>query len=165
VLLPPIQTHLEGVLATKIDAVPDLVVSCVDVAVTTAVPVPAGVNTPEDVIVPSVAAQLTAELYDPVPFTVAAQAEVWVVRMEAGEQVTETEVIVDCVDTATDALPDFVESSVEVAEIVAVPAAAGVNTPELLIEPMLMGLTDHVTEELTLPVPLTVAVQFVLCPV
>jgi hypothetical protein len=47
--------------------VPDFEVSCVEVAVMVAVPVAAGVNTPEDVIVPSDAAQVTAELYDPVP--------------------------------------------------------------------------------------------------
>jgi hypothetical protein len=47
--------------------VPDFEVSCVEVAVMVAVPVPEGVNTPEDVIVPSVAPQVTAELYDPVP--------------------------------------------------------------------------------------------------
>jgi hypothetical protein len=50
--------------------------------------------------------------------------------------------------TATVALPDFVVSSVEVAVIVAVPTPAGVKTPVLLTAPMLVGLTDHVTEEL-----------------
>ena len=66
-----------------------------------AVPVPEGVNTPEDVIVPSVAPQVTAELYDPVPCTVAVQVDVWVVRIDAGEQSTETEVIVDGAATVT----------------------------------------------------------------
>ena len=41
---------------------PDLVVSCVEVAVMVAVPVPLGVNTPAEVIVPPVADQVTAEL-------------------------------------------------------------------------------------------------------
>ena len=41
---------------------PDLVVFCVDVAVMVAVPAEVGVNTPPDVIVPSVADQVTAEL-------------------------------------------------------------------------------------------------------
>ena len=41
---------------------PDLVVSCVEVAVMVAVPVPLGVNTPAGVIVPPVADQVTAEL-------------------------------------------------------------------------------------------------------
>jgi len=66
---------------------------------------------------------------------------------------------------AIEALPDFVVSCVEVAEIVAVPAAEGVNTPALLTVPMLVGLTDHVTEELKLPVPLTVDVQVDVCVV
>jgi hypothetical protein len=43
------------------------------------------------------------------------------------------------------AVPDLVESWVEVAVIVAVPAPVGVNTPELLTLPMLDGLTDQVT--------------------
>jgi hypothetical protein len=50
--------------------------------------------------------------------------------------------------TVTVALPDLVESCVEVAVMVAVPAPAGVKTPALLIVPILVGLTDHVTVEL-----------------
>jgi hypothetical protein len=42
----------------------------------------------------------------------------------------------------------LVESCVDVAVIVAVPAPAGVKTPPLLTVPMLVGLTDHVTAEL-----------------
>lgn len=57
-------------------AEPDFVESCVEVAVTVAVPVATGVNIPEEVIVPSVAAQETAELYAPVPCTVAVQLDV-----------------------------------------------------------------------------------------
>jgi hypothetical protein len=128
--------------------VPDFEVSCVEVAVMVAVPVPEGVNTPEDVIVPSVAPQVTAELYDPVPCTVAVQVDVWVVRIDAGEQSTETEVIVDGAVTVSVALPDLVESCVDVAVMVAVPTPAGVRTPALLTVPMLVGLTDHVTDEL-----------------
>jgi hypothetical protein len=48
-------------------AVPVFVESCVEVAVIVAVPEAAGVNTPPEVIVPSVAAQVTVELYVPVP--------------------------------------------------------------------------------------------------
>jgi hypothetical protein len=55
---------------------PDLVESCVDVAVIVAVPEVVGVNTPNEVIEPSVAAQVTVELYVPVPCTVAVQVEV-----------------------------------------------------------------------------------------
>ena len=148
-LLPPIHVHsFEVGLPTSIVAVPDFEVSCVEVAVMVAVPVPEGVNTPEDVIVPSVAPQVTAELYDPVPCTVAVQVDVWVVRIDAGEQSTETEVIVDGAVTVTVALPDLVVSCVDVAVMVAVPTPAGVRTPALLTVPMLVGLTDHVTDEL-----------------
>ena len=127
---------------------PDFVLSSVEVAVTITVPATVGVNTPEGVIVPFDAAQVTAELYDPVPCTVAVQVDVCVVRMDAGEQPTETEVIVDGAVTVTVALPDLVESCVDVAVIVAVPVPAGVKTPALLTVPMLVGLTDHVTDEL-----------------
>jgi hypothetical protein len=68
--------------------------------------------------------------------------------MDSGAQPTVTEVIASGTATATVAVPDFVESWVEVAVIVAVPAPRGVKTPELLIDPMLVGLTDQVTDEL-----------------
>ena len=61
---------------------------------------------------------------------------------------TATEVIVAGGVTVTDAEPDLLVSSVEVALMVAVPAPLGVKTPELLAEPMLVGLTAHVTAEL-----------------
>ncbi len=129
----------------------------------TAVPAPAGVNTPADVIVPSVACQLTAELNAPVPWTVAVQVEVPVVKIDVGLQFTETEVIVACAATVTVAVPDFVESCVDVAVMVAVPVPEAVNTPALLTVPELVGLTDHVTEALKLPVPFTVGVQVDVC--
>ena len=50
--------------------------------------------------------------------------------------------------TVTVVEPDLVESSVEVAVTVAVPAPAGVKTPVLLTVPALVGLTDQVTAEL-----------------
>jgi len=68
--------------------------------------------------------------------------------MEVGAQATETEVIVAGAVTVTVALPDLVESCVDVAVMVAVPVPAGVKTPALLTVPMLGGLTDHVTDEL-----------------
>jgi len=139
---------LAGGFATTIDAAPDFVMFCVDVAVIVAVPVAVGVNTPEGVIVPSVAPQVTAELNDPVPCTVAVQSDVCVVRMDAGEQTTETEVIVDGADIVTVALPDLDESCVDVAVMRCRPVPDGVRTPALLIVPMLVGLTDHVTDEL-----------------
>jgi hypothetical protein len=43
--------------------------------------------------------------------------------------------------------------------MVAVPVAAGVYTPAALTVPMLVGPTDQVTEELKLPVPITVGTQ------
>jgi hypothetical protein len=148
-VLPPIHVHsFEVGLPTSIVAVPDFEVSCVEVAVIVAVPVPAGVNTPEVVIAPSDAAQVTAELYDPVPCTVAVQVDVCVVRMDAGEQPTETEVIMDGAVTVTVASPDLVESCVDVAVMVTVPVLEAVNTPALLTVPMLVELTDHVTDEL-----------------
>ena len=149
-LLPLIHDHslLVVGLPTTIDVVPDFELSSVDVAVMVAVPATVGVNTPEDVIVPSVEPQVTAGLYGPVPCTVAVQLDVCVVRMDAGEQATETEVIVDGAVTVTVALPDLVESCLDVAVMVAVPVPAGVRTPALLTVPMLVGLTDHVTDEL-----------------
>ena len=75
-----------------------------------AVPAPVGVKTPEGVIVPPVAVQVTAELNAPVPSTVAAQVDVCVVRMDAEEQSTETEVIVVGAVTVTVAGPDLVMS-------------------------------------------------------
>lgn len=59
----------------------------------------------------------------------------------------------------TVAEPDFVVSWVEVAVMVAVPAAAGVKTPAVLTLPMLEGLTDHVTALVKLTVPATSRVQ------
>ena len=70
-----------------------------------------GVKTPEEVIVPPVAVQVTAELNVPVPSTVAAQEDICVVRMDTGEQTTATEVIVDDgAVTVTVTGPDFVMS-------------------------------------------------------
>jgi hypothetical protein len=77
------------------EIVPDFVESCDDFAVIVAIPNLAGVNTPEEAMVPSDAAQVTAELYDPVPCTVAVQVDVCVVRIAGGVQITDTEVIVD----------------------------------------------------------------------
>ena len=133
---------------TAIDAAPNFVVSCVDVAVMVAVPAPAGVNIPElltDPMPVGATDQVTAVLKLPVPVTVGVQVEVCVVRMDAGEQLTETDVIVTGTETVTVPDPDFVESSVDVAVIVAVPTAEGVNTPADVIVP---SVADHETEEL-----------------
>jgi len=146
-----------SVTATTVTgADPDLVESCVDVAVMVAVPAAVGVKTPDELIEPPVAAQVTAELNAPVPCTVAVQVDVSVVRMELEEQVTETDVIEADAVTVTGADPDLVESCAEVAVMVAVPAALGVKTPDELIEP---PVAAQVTAELNAPVPCTVVVQ------
>jgi hypothetical protein len=68
------------------------------------------------------------------------------VVIDAALTITDTVAIVGGgADTVTCALPDFVVSSVEVAVMVAVPVVAGVNSPVLEIDPMVDGLTDHVT--------------------
>ena len=78
-------------------------------------------------------------------------------------QFTPTLVITEAAFTATLALPAFVLSSTEVATIEAVPGPLGVNTPELLTVPAIDGLTDQVTAELKLPVPVTPAVHADVC--
>ena len=66
--------------------------------------------------------------------------------IEAGEQDTETAVMVDAAAATTTLLdPDLVASCVEVAVMVAVLALLGVNTPAALIVP---PVADHVTAEL-----------------
>jgi hypothetical protein len=49
--------------------------------------------------------------------------------------------------------------------MVAVPAAAGVNTPALLTVPAVVGLTAQVTAVLKLPLPVTLALQVDVCEV
>ena len=51
-----------GTAVTVTVVIPDLVESWVEVAVTVAVPVAEGINTPAEVIVPPVAVHVTAEL-------------------------------------------------------------------------------------------------------
>ena len=92
--------------------------------------------------------QVTEVLKLCVPVTVGVQVEVCVIGIEVGEQATETDVIVGGGVTVTVALPDLVESWVDVAVIVAVPVLAGVKTPELLTAPMPEGLAAHVTDGL-----------------
>jgi hypothetical protein len=83
VSLPLIQVHAPepaiGALVTVTAVEPDLVASCVDVAVIVALPVVVGVKTPVLLTEPMLEGlrdQVTALLKLPVPFTVAAQAEV-----------------------------------------------------------------------------------------
>jgi len=111
--------------------------SPVEIAVIVTAPPLAGVKVPDDVIEPLAADHVTAELNDPVPCTVAEHTEVVPLRRISvvGEQTTATEVIVGGTLTATFVKPDLVESSVEVAVIVAVPVAEGVKTPALVTVP------------------------------
>jgi hypothetical protein len=66
----------------------------------------------------------------------------------ADAQDTLTIEIVDGVLTVTVVEPNLFVSCADVAVIVAVPAADGVKTPALLTAPMVVGLTDQVTEVL-----------------
>jgi hypothetical protein len=72
--------------------------------------------------------------------------DVWAVVIELGEAITETDVtVMGAAVTVTLPEPDFVESSVEVAVMVAVPVDEGVNTPALVTVP---PVAVHVTAEL-----------------
>jgi hypothetical protein len=85
-----------GTVTTTV-ADPDFVVSCVEVAVIVAVPALAGVNTPRLLTLPIPAGltdQVTAVVKFTCPLIVCLQADVWVVRIAAGEQVTVTETMV-----------------------------------------------------------------------
>ena len=94
-------------------------------------PVPDGVNTPAGVMVPPVAVQVTAVLYDPVPDTVAEHCDVCPGAMELGAAVTATEVTVagelPLLPNLRMPEPRFVLSCLEVAVTVtvSVPALAG----------------------------------------
>lgn len=77
-------------------------------------------------------------------------------RIDDGEQETETDVMVETVVTVTVAHPDSAWFCVDVATTSTVSACAGVNTPALLTVPMFAGgikpvaadLSDQVTAEL-----------------
>ena len=143
----------------EIVADPEIFVNpvCAECAVTVPDPGPDGVNPPPEVTIPPVAVQVTAELNAPVPCTLARHVLVCVVRIDDGEHVAETEVIVGGgTITVITAAPDLVASCKEVALQLAVPAAAGVNTPADVMVPL---VADQLTAELKAPVPSTVAVQ------
>jgi hypothetical protein len=143
-------------------AAPALLVSWVEVAVivtcSEVTPPDGAVNKPELEMVPALAVHVTPELKLPVPITVAEHWLVWPYRMVEGEQLTLTEVIVEPGFTVTVTVPDLLVSCVEVAVIVTcsdvAPPDGAVNKPELEIVP---ALAVHVTPELKLPVPVTVA--------
>lgn len=91
-----IETMVKGADVTVMFAEPDTLVNpaCAERAVHVPVPAPEGVNTPPDVIVPPVAVHVTAELYAPVPVTVATHVDVCAVVMEEGVATTATAVTV-----------------------------------------------------------------------
>ena len=72
---------------------PDFFVSCVDVAVSVAMPVAAGVKMPELPTVPALDGDTDHEtplLKLPVPVTEAVQVDVWFEKIEAGTQLADT---------------------------------------------------------------------------
>lgn len=89
----PVTVTGTDVTPTLIEAVPDLVLSCVEVAVQVPVPVPEGVKTPACVMAPPVADHVTPVLLFPLPDTVAVQVDVCPRSIEAGVATTETESI------------------------------------------------------------------------
>ena len=97
--------------ATVMAAEPDLVASCVEVAVMVAIPADAGVKTPAPLTAPildGLTDQVTALLKLPAPDRLAVHADVCAIRMEPGAQVTDTVVIVDAMVTGTFAELDLV---------------------------------------------------------
>jgi hypothetical protein len=153
-------------VATEIVAVPDLLVSSLLVAVTVTDPVELGaVNNPLPLTVPPLAVHVTAEMKLPVPCTVALHCDVALGAIVEGLHATDTEEIVGGVvpiATVTVAVPDLLESSRLVAVTVTVAAELGaVSIPLALIEP---PLAVHVTIELKLPVPCTVALHCDVAP-
>jgi hypothetical protein len=66
-------------------------------------------------------------------------------------------------DTVTVADPDWVGSCTDFATMVSTPAPPGVNTPVALIAPTVVGPIDQLTAVIGLLVPITVAVQAVVC--
>lgn len=125
---------------------PDLVGSCVEVAVIVAVPDVPGVKTPALLMVPAPVGETaheTALLKFPVPTTEALQVDVWEVSIADGLQLTDTLVIaVDAVMVIL-VLPETEGNCFDVAVMVTVPGAAGVNRPVALIFPAAAGLTDQ----------------------
>ena len=122
-----------------------------------AVPAPEGVRRPVEEMVPPVAVHVTAELYDPVPDTVAEHCDVCPVVMDAGEAATAMEVMVaGTLVTVMGAEPvTFVyPDCVDVATQLPVPVPDGVNTPAGVIVP---PVAVHVTAVLYDPVPVTAA--------
>jgi hypothetical protein len=146
----PTEEIVGGAAITVIVARPDLIVSCVLVAVTVTDPAePGAINSPLPLIVPALAVHVTAELKLPVPCTVALHCDVVLGATVEGLQLTATEEIVGgvvCVATVIVAVPDLLGSCELVAVTITDPVEPGaVNNPLPLIVP---PLADHVTAEL-----------------
>lgn len=128
------------------------------VAVPTATPA-----TPPDEVTVAIAAldddHVTPELKLPVPVTWAVHCVLAPTLIEEAEHVTLTPVMLEDVVIVTFAEPDLVVSSVDVAVIVAVPAATPVTLPDELTVATLVFEDAQVTPVLKLPVPATVAVH------
>ncbi len=130
-----------------------------------AVPAPDGVNRPVGVMLPPVAVHVTAELYDPVPETLAAHCDVCPVLIEVGVAVTPTDVMVNgtlLMLIAAEPETFVYPLCVDVALQLPVPLPEGVNTPPGV---MLPPVAVHVTPELNAPVPFTVATHVEVCAV
>ena len=157
---------IEGGAVTVIGAEPETLVNPVwaELAVQLALPTPEGVKTPAVVIVPPVAVQVTAELYAPIPLTVALHCEVCPVVMLEGLAVTDTPVTVMAAVTVIGAEPKTLVNPVwaEFAVQLALPAPDGVKSPAVVIVP---PVAVQVTAELYVPVPFTVALHCEVCAV
>jgi hypothetical protein len=116
-------------------------------------------------MVPPVAVQVTALLYDPVPDTFAEHCDVCPLVIDVGEAVTAIEVTV-AGTSVTLMDPDpvmFVKPAcVDVALQVPVPVPEGVNTPAGVMVP---PVAVQVTPVPNAPVPFTVATQVEVCEV
>lgn len=117
---------------------PLLATSCVEVAVMTAVPTADGVNKPLEVTMPFVEDQVTDELYAPVPDTTAKQVDVALDKIEEGVQLTTTVDIAIGTFIVSMVEADLLGSWIEVAVMVAEPAAVGEKSPDVLILPFVV---------------------------
>jgi len=141
---------------------PDFVGSSSLVALTViAVPVAGAVTTPAVVMLPPLIDQVYSLEKLFVPDTTAEQLVVPLSPPDAAAQVTATPAIVaGGVVSATVKLPDLVGSCVLVAfTVIEVPVAGAVTSPAAV---MLPAETDHVVPLEKVPVPVTVAEQFVI---
>jgi len=147
--------ELGGASVTVMAAIPDFVVSSAEVAFTVADPMAAegavyvAVSFVVDAIVPRLPPQVTVGSKLPAPWTVAVHWLVWPSCTLVGLQETLTDVMLGGGATVIVAVPDLVESAVEVALTVSVPevgmVAGAVYSPELEMVP---EIADQVTAEL-----------------